>query len=81
LPGLRSSAVMAGLQQEAQRALHMLILSHPNPRDRGTFMDMLFVASALQMEAQSLVTELFFRPITGQTDFHKLLNEMIVKNC
>ncbi|KAK2887285.1 hypothetical protein QQF64_013683 [Cirrhinus molitorella] len=78
-PGLRSSAVMAGLQQEAQRALQMLILSHPHPRDHCTFMDMLFMASALQMEAQSLVTELFFRPIAGQMDFHELLYEMIVK--
>ncbi|KAF4100110.1 hypothetical protein G5714_018306 [Onychostoma macrolepis] len=77
--GLRSSAVMAGLQEEAQRALHMLILSHPHPTDHRTFTDMLFMASALQMEAQSLVTELFFRPIAGQMDLHKLLHEMIVK--
>ncbi|XP_073678585.1 nuclear receptor subfamily 0, group B, member 2b [Garra rufa] len=79
LPGLRSSAVMAGLQQEAQRALQMLILSHPHPRDQRTFMDMLFMASALQIEAQSLVKELFFRPIAGQMDLHALLYEMIVK--
>uniref|UniRef100_A0A673JNQ8 Nuclear receptor subfamily 0, group B, member 2b n=1 Tax=Sinocyclocheilus rhinocerous TaxID=307959 RepID=A0A673JNQ8_9TELE len=57
------------------RALHMRTLSHPH----RTFTDMLFMASALQMEAQSLVTELFFRPIAGQMDLHKLLREMIVK--
>lgn len=70
---------MAGLQEEAQRALHMLTLSHPHPTDHRTFTEMLFMASALQMEAQSLVTVLFFRPIAGQTDLHTLLHEMIVK--
>ncbi|XP_074416184.1 LOW QUALITY PROTEIN: nuclear receptor subfamily 0 group B member 2 [Sinocyclocheilus rhinocerous] len=74
-PGLRSSAGMAGLREEEAQSLHMRTLSHPH----RTFTDMLFMASALQMEAQSLVTELFFRPIAGQMDLHKLLREMIVK--
>uniref|UniRef100_A0A671R9Y4 Nuclear receptor subfamily 0 group B member 2-like n=1 Tax=Sinocyclocheilus anshuiensis TaxID=1608454 RepID=A0A671R9Y4_9TELE len=79
-PGLRSSAWTAGLrEEEAQRALHMWTLSHPHHTDHRTFTDMLFMASTLQMEVQSLVTELFFRPIAGQMDLHKLLREMIVK--
>ncbi|XP_051729059.1 nuclear receptor subfamily 0, group B, member 2b [Ctenopharyngodon idella] len=80
IPGLKSLAVTAGLQEEAHRALHMLILSQHHPRDHHTFKDMLFMASTLQMEARSLVTELFFRPITGQTDLQELLNEIIVTN-
>ncbi|KAK7124684.1 hypothetical protein R3I94_018913 [Phoxinus phoxinus] len=77
VPGLKSWAVIAGLQEEAQRALHRLIICHHHPRDRHTFMDMLFTASTLQMEARSLVTELFFRPITGQTDLQELFNEIV----
>uniref|UniRef100_A0A8C2F154 Nuclear receptor subfamily 0, group B, member 2b n=1 Tax=Cyprinus carpio TaxID=7962 RepID=A0A8C2F154_CYPCA len=68
-PGSRSSAAMAGLQEEA----------HPHPTDHRTLTDVLFMASALQVEAQSLVTELFFRPIAGRIDLHKLLHEMILR--
>ncbi|XP_059411421.1 nuclear receptor subfamily 0, group B, member 2b [Carassius carassius] len=71
--GPRSSEEMAGLQEEAQRALHTW------PTDQRSLTHLLFMASALRAEAQSLVTELFFRPIAGQMDLHKLLHEMIVK--
>ncbi|XP_077056262.1 LOW QUALITY PROTEIN: nuclear receptor subfamily 0, group B, member 2b [Siphateles boraxobius] len=77
VPGLKSWAVITGLQEEAQRALHMLILCHHIPRDHHTFMDMLFTSSTLQMEVRSLLTELFFRPITGQTDLQQLFNEIV----
>ncbi|XP_026145953.1 nuclear receptor subfamily 0, group B, member 2b [Carassius auratus] len=64
--GPRSSEEMAGLLQTC-------------PTDQRSLTHLLFTASALQTEAQSLVTELFFRPIAGQMDLHKLLHEMIVK--
>ncbi|XP_067281112.1 nuclear receptor subfamily 0, group B, member 2b [Pseudorasbora parva] len=78
IPGLKSWAVIAGLREEAQRALHMHIHSHHHPRDQHTFTDMLLMASTLQMEACSVVMELFFRPIAGQIELQELFNEIIV---
>ncbi|XP_056336124.1 nuclear receptor subfamily 0, group B, member 2b [Danio aesculapii] len=79
-PGRRSSLVIMGLQEELQKDLHMLILSRQRSGDHCTFMDVLFTACTLQMEARGLVTELFFRPIMGKMNIQELLSEIINNN-
>ncbi|NP_001373272.1 nuclear receptor subfamily 0, group B, member 2b [Danio rerio] len=79
-PGLKSSLVIAGLQEEFAHDLHMLILSRQRSEEHWTIMDVLFTACTLQMEARSMVTELFFRPIMGKMDIQELLNEIINNN-
>ncbi|XP_076863942.1 nuclear receptor subfamily 0, group B, member 2b [Brachyhypopomus gauderio] len=75
-PGLMSSRQIEGLQLESHRVLHEVIQTlHPN--DHGRFTCIRLAASSLQTVAQSFVTELFFRPVIGQTDLLDLLTEIL----
>ncbi|XP_040908558.1 nuclear receptor subfamily 0, group B, member 2b [Toxotes jaculatrix] len=74
--GLSAMLLIEGLQQEAQRALHEVIcLLHPE--DASRFGHILLAASAIQNINHSLVTELFFKPIIGNTSMIRLLTEML----
>uniref|UniRef100_W5L2L2 Nuclear receptor subfamily 0 group B member 2-like n=1 Tax=Astyanax mexicanus TaxID=7994 RepID=W5L2L2_ASTMX len=76
ISNLISYKVIRGLQKEAQQALHELIHTlHPNIP--GHFTNIFLAASALHTVAQSFITELFFRPIIGQTDINELLLEIL----
>ncbi|XP_062292182.1 nuclear receptor subfamily 0 group B member 2-like [Scomber scombrus] len=74
--GLSASLFVEGLQQEAQRALQEVI-HHLNPKDNGRFSHILQAASAIQTVSHSLVTELFFKPVIGNTNMLHLLTEML----
>ncbi|XP_073319301.1 nuclear receptor subfamily 0 group B member 2-like [Pagrus major] len=74
--GLSALLSIEGLQQEAQRALHEVIhLLHPE--DTLRFSNVLQAASAVQTVSHSLVTELFFKPVIGNTNMLHLLTEML----
>ncbi|XP_035536719.1 nuclear receptor subfamily 0 group B member 2 [Morone saxatilis] len=74
--GLSALLFIEGLQQEAQRALQEVIhLLHPN--DDVRFSQVLLAASAIQTVSHSLVTELFFKPVIGNTNMLHLLTEML----
>ncbi|KAM9340296.1 nuclear receptor subfamily 0 group B member 2-like [Symphorus nematophorus] len=74
--GLSALLFIEGLQQEAQRALQEVIhLLHPE--DTVRFSRMLLAASAIQSISHSLVTELFFKPVIGNTNMLHLLTEML----
>uniref|UniRef100_A0A4W4EYC9 NR LBD domain-containing protein n=1 Tax=Electrophorus electricus TaxID=8005 RepID=A0A4W4EYC9_ELEEL len=76
--GLMSCKHIEGLQKESQRVLHEVIQTlHPN--DHGRFTCVLLTASSLRTVAQSFVTELFFRPVIGQTDLLELLTEILFR--
>ncbi|XP_065124249.2 nuclear receptor subfamily 0, group B, member 2b [Paramisgurnus dabryanus] len=75
VPGLQSSAVIAEHHEELERALLPVNVTG-HPRDQHRFTDILTTASSLQTEAQSLVTELFIRPITGQIHLQQLFNDV-----
>ncbi|CAB1350944.1 unnamed protein product [Coregonus sp. 'balchen'] len=76
VPGLSTTVVIDGLQQEAQRALQEVVLTL-HPGDSGRFSRILLSTSALQAVSQSLITELFFRPVIGQANLFDLLSEML----
>uniref|UniRef100_A0A3P8S2R6 Nuclear receptor subfamily 0 group B member 2 n=1 Tax=Amphiprion percula TaxID=161767 RepID=A0A3P8S2R6_AMPPE len=74
--GLSASSFIEGLQQEAERALQEVIhLLHPE--DSSRFSRTLRAASAIQTVSHSLVTELFFKPVIGNTNMSHLLTEML----
>lgn len=74
--GLSASLFIVGLQQEAQRALHEVIhLLHPE--DNLRFSNVLQATSAVQTVSHSLVTELFFKPVIGNTNMLHLITEML----
>ncbi|XP_051246110.1 nuclear receptor subfamily 0, group B, member 2b [Dicentrarchus labrax] len=74
--GLSALLFIEGLQQEAQRALQEVIhLLHP--KDDVRFSHVLLAASAIQTVSHSLVTELFFKPVIGNTNMLHLLTEML----
>lgn len=74
--GLSALLFIEGLQQEAQRALQEVIhLLHP--KDTVRFSHVLRAASSVQAISHSLVTELFFKPVIGNTDILHLLKEML----
>ncbi|XP_076136677.1 nuclear receptor subfamily 0 group B member 2a [Alosa pseudoharengus] len=76
VPDLKATLFIEGLQQQAQHALREVLLPlHPN--DRGRFARILLTASSLNAITPSLITELFFRPVIGQTDLLELLTEML----
>ncbi|XP_048356080.1 nuclear receptor subfamily 0 group B member 2 [Sphaerodactylus townsendi] len=76
-PGLKASAYIESLQREAQRALQeVLVVFHPE--DKGRFARVLLIASTLKSIPPSLITDLFFQPVIGNTDILKLLTEMLV---
>ncbi|GLD58021.1 nuclear receptor subfamily 0 group B member 2-like protein [Lates japonicus] len=74
--GLSAMLFIKGLQQEAQRALQEVIRL-PHPEDAGRFRHILLAASAIQNVSHSLVTELFFKPLIGNTNMVHLLTEML----
>ena len=74
--GLSTLLLVEGLQQEAQTALQEVI-HHLNPKDSGRFSHILQAASAIQTVSHSLVTELFFKPVIGNTKMLHLLTEML----
>ncbi|XP_076611351.1 nuclear receptor subfamily 0 group B member 2-like [Chaetodon auriga] len=74
--GLSASPFIEGLQQEAHRALQEVIhLLHPE--DTVRFSHILLAASGIQAVSHSLVTELFFKPVIGNTNMSHLLTEML----
>lgn len=74
--GLSALLFIEGLQQEAHRALQEVIhLLHPE--DTVRFGQVLLAASAIQTVSHSLVTELFFKPVIGNTNMLHLLTEML----
>ncbi|XP_034029463.1 nuclear receptor subfamily 0 group B member 2a [Thalassophryne amazonica] len=76
VPDLNAAMFVQGLQQEAQHALSEVVqLLHPGDPER--FARILLTASTLQTITPSLITELFFRPVIGQTDLLELLVDML----
>ncbi|KAF3691738.1 Nuclear receptor subfamily 0 group B member 2 [Channa argus] len=79
VPDLKAALFIEGLQQEAQHALNELVrLLHQGDQER--FARILLTASMLQSITTSLITELFFRPVIGQTDLLELLVDMLFCN-
>ncbi|XP_070778336.1 nuclear receptor subfamily 0 group B member 2-like [Enoplosus armatus] len=74
--GLSALAFIEGLQRQAQGALQEVIhLLHPE--DTVRFSHVLLAASAMQTVSHSLLTELFFKPVIGNTNMLHLLTEML----
>ncbi|NWX31363.1 NR0B2 protein, partial [Notiomystis cincta] len=76
IPGLRAALYIRSLQGEAQRALREL-LRPLHPEDQGRLSRIFQAASSLRSIPAALVTDLFFRPIIGDTDMAELLVEML----
>uniref|UniRef100_A0A7M4E5R5 Nuclear receptor subfamily 0 group B member 2 n=1 Tax=Crocodylus porosus TaxID=8502 RepID=A0A7M4E5R5_CROPO len=76
VPGLRASLYIESLQREAQRALQEVVGSL-HPEDQGRFARILLMASTLKSISPALITDLFFRPIIGNTDIVELITEML----
>lgn len=74
--GLSAILFIEGLQQEAQRALQEFI-HFLHQEDTSRFQHILLAASAIQNVSHSLVTELFFKPVIGNTNMVDLLTEML----
>ncbi|NWI90521.1 NR0B2 protein, partial [Pitta sordida] len=76
IPGLKASLYIHSLQREAQQALQKFLkLLHPE--DLGRFPHILLITSTLKSIPPTLITDLFFRPIIGNTDIMELLLEML----
>uniref|UniRef100_A0A3Q1JHS5 NR LBD domain-containing protein n=2 Tax=Anabas testudineus TaxID=64144 RepID=A0A3Q1JHS5_ANATE len=76
VPDLKAALFVEGLQQEAQHALREVVrLLHPGDQER--FAQILLTGSMLQSVTPSLITELFFRSVIGQTDLLELLVDML----
>lgn len=74
--GLSALLFIESLQREAQQALQEVVhLLHPE--DTARFSHILLAASAIQTVSHSLVTELFFKPVIGNTNMLHLLTEML----
>ncbi|NXU53767.1 NR0B2 protein, partial [Turnix velox] len=76
VPGLKAIPEIQSLQQEAQRVLKEL-LQPLHPKDQGRFAHILLISSTLKSIPPSLITDLFFRPVCGDTDIVKLMEEML----
>ncbi|NWI32819.1 NR0B2 protein, partial [Sula dactylatra] len=76
VPGLRASLYIESLQREAQRALQE-VLQPLHPEDQGRFARILLIASTLKSIPPTLITDLFFRPVIGNTDIVELIAEML----
>ncbi|KFV59830.1 Nuclear receptor subfamily 0 group B member 2, partial [Gavia stellata] len=76
VPGLRASLYIESLQREAQRALQE-VLQPLHPEDQGRFARILLIASTLKSISPALITDLFFRPVIGNTDIIELIVEML----
>lgn len=76
VPGLKAALFVEGMQQEAHHALSEVVrLLHPGDQQR--FVQILLTGSMLQSITPNLITELFFRPVIGQTDLLELLADML----
>ncbi|XP_078123187.1 nuclear receptor subfamily 0, group B, member 2b [Sander vitreus] len=74
--GLSASLSVEGLQQEAQRALREAVrLLHPE--DPARLSHVLLAASSIQAVSHGMVTELFFKPVIGNTNMLHLLTDML----
>uniref|UniRef100_A0A3Q3X9X4 NR LBD domain-containing protein n=1 Tax=Mola mola TaxID=94237 RepID=A0A3Q3X9X4_MOLML len=74
--GLSALLFIEGLQQEAHRALREVIhLLYPE--DTVRFSHLLQAALSLQTVSHSLVSELFFKPVIGNTNMLHLLTDML----
>nr|XP_046217915.1 nuclear receptor subfamily 0 group B member 2-like [Oncorhynchus gorbuscha] len=76
VPGLSTTVFINSLQQEAQRALQEVVLTL-HPGNSGRLSHILLSTSALHAVSESLITELFFRPVIGQANLYDLLSEML----
>ncbi|KAE8282334.1 Nuclear receptor subfamily 0 group B member 2 [Larimichthys crocea] len=74
--GLSALLLIEGLQQEAQKALQEVIHGR-HPEDTVFFGHVLLAASTIQTVSHSLVTELFFKPVIGNTNMLHLLTDML----
>ncbi|KAG5265110.1 hypothetical protein AALO_G00261540 [Alosa alosa] len=76
VPGLQTPAFIEGLQQEAHRALHEVVVTL-HPQDQGRLTRILLSTSSLLTIPHSLISELFFRPLLGQADLFQLMREIL----
>ncbi|XP_008499809.1 nuclear receptor subfamily 0 group B member 2 [Calypte anna] len=76
IPGLRASPYIQSLQREAQRALQE-VLQPLHPEAQARFARILLISSTLQSIPPALITDLFFRPLIGNTDIVELMAEML----
>ncbi|TKS88676.1 Nuclear receptor subfamily 0 group B member 2 [Collichthys lucidus] len=74
--GLSALLLIEGLQREAQKALQEVIYGR-HPEDTVFFGHVLLAASTIQTVSHSLVTELFFKPVIGNTNMLHLLTDML----
>ncbi|XP_034748770.1 nuclear receptor subfamily 0 group B member 2-like [Etheostoma cragini] len=74
--GLSALLSVEGLQQEAQRALREAVhLLHPE--DHTRLSHVLLAASSVQTISHNMVTELFFKPVIGNSNMLHLLTYML----
>ncbi|XP_029299604.1 nuclear receptor subfamily 0, group B, member 2b [Cottoperca gobio] len=74
--GLSASSCVESLQQEAQRALQeVLCLLHPE--DAARLSHVRGAACSVHTVSRSLLTELFFKPLIGNTNMLRFLTEML----
>lgn len=77
VPGLQVPEFIEGLQQEAHRVLQEVVVTL-HPQDQGRLTRILLTASFLQTIPQSLISELFFRPVVGQADLFQLMTDILL---
>lgn len=74
--GLSALLFIEGLQRKGVRALQEVV-HRLHPGDGARFTHVLHAASAIQTVSHGLVTELFFKPVIGNTNMSHLLIEML----
>lgn len=74
--GLDALSFIEGLQREARCALREVIRLL-RVDDSARFSDILKAAATVQTLSHSLVTELFFQPVLGNTNMLHFLTEML----
>ena len=77
MPGLHASSHVGHLQQKAHHAL-CKALETWCPAGQGRLARVLLTASTLKSIPPSLLGDLFFRPIVGDTDIAGLLEDMLL---
>ncbi|XP_004679455.2 PREDICTED: nuclear receptor subfamily 0 group B member 2 [Condylura cristata] len=76
VPGLHVSSHIRHLQQEAQQVL-CEVLEPWCPAGQSRLANVLLVTSTLKSIQPGLLVDLFFRPVTGDTDIGSLLEDML----
>ncbi|TNN86091.1 Nuclear receptor subfamily 0 group B member 2 [Liparis tanakae] len=74
--GLSALLFIEGLQRKGVRALQEVV-QRLHPGDGARFTHVLHAASTIQTVSPGLVTELFFKPVIGNTNMSHLLIEML----